>query len=255
MSLSPAERLLVSLGVEAPDEIDLEAIAWTLGVKVRYEPLELCDARIVGADTKAIVTINNTSPRGRQRFSLGHELGHWHFDQGKTLICQAQDIDNHSAHALNPERIADGYSADLLMPRYLFDAALRTIRKLNFSAIRGLAEKFDVSLTAAAIRVVESRGIPALLVCHGINGRQWFRRSPLVSDKWFPQRSLDRDSPAFDVLFGGRSDTLLPQKINADAWFDRHDASWFELQEQTVRSGIDQTLTLLIIEDERMLEQ
>jgi hypothetical protein len=30
-ALTPAERILKSLGIEAPGEIDLEAIAWTRG--------------------------------------------------------------------------------------------------------------------------------------------------------------------------------------------------------------------------------
>lgn len=33
--LTPAEELLQSLGVTEPGEIDLEAIAWTLGVRVK----------------------------------------------------------------------------------------------------------------------------------------------------------------------------------------------------------------------------
>ena len=253
--LSPAERLLMSLGIESPEDIDLEAIAWTLGIKVRYERLDRCEARIVGNENGAIVTINNASSPGRKRFSLGHELGHWHFDRGKTLVCRADEIGNHSHRALNPENIADGYAADLLMPSYIFGPELRKISKLNFSAIRGLAERFNVSLTAAAIRVAGNPRVPALLICHSQERREWFTRSPLVPDRWFPQEALDPGSPAFDVLFGGRSDTSFPQKINADAWFDRHDASWYELREQTVRISADRILTLLLIDDERMLEE
>ena len=35
-ALRPAERMLVALGIERPDQIDLEAIAWTGGAVVKY---------------------------------------------------------------------------------------------------------------------------------------------------------------------------------------------------------------------------
>jgi hypothetical protein len=36
---SPAERILRRLGITEPQEIDLEATAWDLGVRIRYRPL------------------------------------------------------------------------------------------------------------------------------------------------------------------------------------------------------------------------
>jgi hypothetical protein len=38
--MTTAERFLQSLGVTDPQEIDLEAIAWTQGVVVNYRPLD-----------------------------------------------------------------------------------------------------------------------------------------------------------------------------------------------------------------------
>lgn len=252
---SAAERILQDLGVDAPEDIDLEAIAWTLGVKVRYAPLDKCEARICGAHTTAIVTIKENVSCGQKRFSLGHELGHWHRDRGKTLVCRHEDIGNRKLRPLDPERIADEYAADLLMPSYMFVPDVRKISKLNFAAIRQLAERYEVSLTAAAIRVVEKARIPALLVCHETGGRAWFARSPEVPERWFPQAQIDPDSPAFDVLSGKQTETLLPQKVNADAWFDRTDASWYDIREQSVRISESAILTLLLVDDERMMRE
>jgi hypothetical protein len=53
-ALTPAERILKSLGIEAPGEIDLEAIAWTRGAVVDYRPLDRCEATIVGSKRKAV---------------------------------------------------------------------------------------------------------------------------------------------------------------------------------------------------------
>jgi hypothetical protein len=46
----------------------------------------------------------------------------------------------------------------------------------------------------------------------------------------------------------------MPRKIGADAWFDRRGAEEYEVQEQTIRSGPDEVLTLILITDPDMLE-
>lgn len=253
--MSAAEILLQHLGVADPMEIDLEAIALTMGVRVRRIPLDGCEARITGNGDKAIVAINSRSSKERQRFSIGHELGHWHFHRHKVLMCQDADIGGHSSRATQAEKAADRFAADLLMPRYLFDPAMRQHSKLNFKAIRALAHQFGSSLTATAIRCVESKNASALLVCHGREGRKWFRRSPDVPDRWFPQDRLDAESPAFDLVFNNKGDDLLPQGIPADAWFDRAEAQYYELREQSIHIGFGQILTLLLIDDLKMLEE
>jgi len=109
-------------------------------------------------------------------------------------------------------------------------------------------------MTATAIRVAESAKVPALLICHGKQGREWFVRSPMVPGRWFPQDQLDAESPAFDVLFGGKGEDLLPQRMPAEAWFDRPEAQRYSLREQSVRLGPDRILTLLLLDDDQMLE-
>lgn len=252
MPLQPAEQLLQELGVTEPEEIHLEAIAYFVGANVRYRALDGCEARIIGAGEKAIITVNADSSPRRKRFSIAHELGHWCHHRGQCLVCRAEDY--RPRNALSPERTADSYAADLLMPHYLFKPLARQHRRLTFQAIEGLASAFDTSLTATAIRLVESDHSPAILVCHGPRGRKWFTRAPSVPSKWFPQDTLDAQSFAFEVLFGARPNDSTPRKIGADGWFDRRDAGRFEIHEQTVRTGQDEILTVLLLNDEEMLE-
>lgn len=251
MSLSPAEGLLQELGVTEPDEIDLEAIAYHVNARVRYRRLDGCEARIIGKGDEAIITVNSNSARRRQRFSIAHELGHWHHHRGKCLACRVEEY--RPRDAFSPERAADAYAADLLMPYYLFRPLARQQGKLTFKAVTALADIFDTSKPATAIRYVESDCSPAFLVCHGPNGRKWFTRAPSIPQRWFPQDSLDADSYAFGIQFGGRPDDHTPRKIGADAWFDRRGADRFEVHEQTMRTG-SETLTLVLISDPKMLE-
>lgn len=251
MSVTPAERLLHELGITEPAEIDLEAIAYYVNARVRFRPLDGCEARIIGNDDTAIITVNANSSCRRKRFSIAHELGHWHHHRGKCLACRAEEYKPHNT--LSPERVADGYAADLLMPSYLFKPlAIKQGRPTN-NAIVKRADTFNTSKEATAIRFVESDFTPALIVCHGPMGRKWFARAPSVPEKWFPKKSLDADSYAFDVQFGKKSDDPMPRKIRADAWFDRWDAERFEMYEQTMHNSTDETLTLLLLNDERML--
>ena len=191
MALSPAERLLQDLGVTEPEEIDLDAIAYYVRASVRYRPLDGCEARIIGNGKNAIITVNAIGTLRRKRFSVAHELGHWHHHRGKQLVCR---VDNYRPdHALSPERIADAFAADLLMPNYMFRPLSRQHAKLTFKTVNTLADMFMTSLAATAIRLVESDHSPAIVVCHGPQGRRWFRRAPSVPSRWFPQEQLDSD--------------------------------------------------------------
>ena len=80
--LSPAERILRELGITEPCEIDLEAIAWHLGARIKRCNLGGCEARIIGHRDRAIIRVDRSSHHRRQRYSIGHELGHWHHHRG-----------------------------------------------------------------------------------------------------------------------------------------------------------------------------
>jgi hypothetical protein len=45
------------------------------------------------------------------------------------------------------------------------------------------------------------------------------------------------------------------RKIGAEAWFDRHGADRFLVREQTVRIGNEETISLVVIDEDRMLEE
>ena len=76
--LRAAKLLLQTLGITDPRDIDLEAIAFDRGALVRLGALDECEARIVGYDSRAVITVDDRKPRTRQQFSAAHELGHWH---------------------------------------------------------------------------------------------------------------------------------------------------------------------------------
>ena len=249
-ALRPAERMLAALGIENPDQIDLEAIAWTSGAAVKYRPLDQCEAMIVGTGRRAIITVNSNAIATRQRFSLAHEIGHWHLHRGRILVCGASDIENPAHGALDPENQADQFASDLILPNYMLRPRMMKMTRLSLSSAREIAEAFKTSLTATLLKLADADQYPIVIVCHNMQRRRWFRRAPMVSGWWFPKADLDPESFAFEMLFGGAAESSYPRKIGADAWFEFRNVERFEVQEQSFLLPNEEVLTLLILPED-----
>jgi uncharacterized protein DUF955 len=186
----------------------------------------------------------------RKRFSLGHEIGHWHHHRGRVLFCGAKEIGNPAHDALNPEYQADQFASDLILPNYLFRPRITKLKKITLAAVREIGDEFQASLTATLIKLVTSDCFPVLIVCHDRTRRRWFRRAPMVPGWWFPRDDLDADSFAFEMLFKGTSESAFPRKVGADAWFEFRNCDRYEVQEQSFLLPNDEVLTLLILPKE-----
>jgi Zn-dependent peptidase ImmA (M78 family) len=184
--LTPAEALLQELGITEPEEIELEAIAYHVGAKVRFRALCGCEAHIVGCDGQAIITVKQDSSARRKRFSIAHELRHWRFHRGKTLVCRLDEYRPRDTQS--PEKVADAYAADLLMPRYLFAPRAAAIDRVSFDSIGRLGEAFKTSLTATAIRLFDLDQFPGFVISHTPPRQEMVhprteRSPPLVSSR------------------------------------------------------------------------
>jgi Zn-dependent peptidase ImmA (M78 family) len=99
-----------------------------------------------GDKDRAIITIDEDCPRPRQRFSAGHELGHWMKDRGQVAF-QCQDktfVKEWSAE--NPETRANRYASDLLLPGKMFRASASK-RPIIFETVKDLSKLFCTSLS------------------------------------------------------------------------------------------------------------
>jgi Zn-dependent peptidase ImmA (M78 family) len=177
---TPAEQILLDLGITAPKDIDLDAIAWTRGAVVHYRPLDRCEATIVGLQKRAVITVNSQSIPTRRRFSLAHEIGHWHFHKGRVLYCASFDVGNPANDALNPEREADDFASHIILPDYLFRPFALKLKQPSLPLVREIADEFNASLTATLLKLVQNNLFPIVLVCHTKSRRRWFRKSALI---------------------------------------------------------------------------
>lgn len=179
----PAEQLLIDLGITEPEEIDLEVIAYIVGASVNFRSLAHGDARIVGLGERAIITIDADASLVRQRFSVAHELGHWHHHRGQRLICQDADPTEPAATA-GAEREADRYAASLLMPRFMVGQVVADL-PMTMALVDEVADRFRVSTMAAILRLTDFHTDAFAIVVEEPGGRRWFRRSIGLDPRWF----------------------------------------------------------------------
>jgi len=246
------ENILKEIGIHEPEDIDLDLVSFHLNAEVRRAGLNDCEGHILGTAEKALITINdNTDPR-RQRFSLGHELGHWVNDRGKNLTyrCTTDDMRRRwgSTYSLR-ERIearANSFSARLLMPDHILPRFQDGL-DVTAGSIDRLASIFNVSRTSMAIRFVETSQLPCMLVCWSKNGsRRWFARNSIVPEHIWPHKKILNTTATFIQSNG--------QEVDADKWISTDSATDFSIIESVFTNGFDM-LTLIWWKDEDQLLQ
>ncbi|MGM5058307.1 ImmA/IrrE family metallo-endopeptidase [Rhizobium sp. 814_E9_N1_1] len=244
-NLSP-DALLRSLGITEPRDIDVEAIVYYVGLRVKRRCLKCCEAMITGRGNKGIISVVPGGMPQRERFSIAHELGHWAHHRGETVACRASDIGKFS-NKNDAERAADLYAANLLMPLSMFKIACREHRRLDLQALKAVAAAFNTSLTATLIRMIDTGNYPtAIMISHGTAGRRWSKSAGGIPGYWRPKDDLDSDSFAFELLHNPLSrDEGFPRKIGADAWFENWAAEQYEITEQSFRIKGEGVITIL----------
>ena len=88
----------------------------------------------------------------------------------------------------NPEKRANRFAADLLLPPRMFRPLAKDL-PITSASVESLAAIFNMSLSATAIRLVEYGSYPAMLICSGTAGRQRYVANSTVNGKLWP---LDR---------------------------------------------------------------
>lgn len=239
--ISPTQ-LLDDLFITEPEDIDIEAIAAYLGASVQYATLTGCEARIVGNDDTAIITVNDQSIPQRRRFSVGHEIGHWVYDRGKiSLECAATKHQSFYTPQ-DPESRANAFAAELLIPKQMLLPRLNG-RDADLSTLTELANTFRTSMTSTACRMLEMETHSVMVVCNSRAKRLWYRGSEDVDGLLRPLRYLSKDSIAWQLLRGGG--TAGCEEVDADAWIDHPDASDYTVVESSFLAASDRVVSFL----------
>ncbi len=249
-----AETRIAELGISDPQDIDIEAIAFDAGIQVEYENLIGCEATLVGFGSSAIATIKPSGGRGRERFSIAHELGHWDMHRGKSFQCRVDDPSNNLASDVKLEREADDFASHILIPSTLLTPIIKSFKLPSLKQIEEVADLFQTSTLATTIRLAKIDTLPVVMACYTGTKRRWHIAAPHTPKRWWLKEKLDEDSFAYDLLSRG-TPCPAPRKQSADAWFDNDDAEEFEVLEQCYSPAQGQVLVILYLTDTEMFER
>jgi hypothetical protein len=128
---------------------DLESLARGLGAaEIARKRLPFEGAISLDATRRLVITLNSMSPPLRQRFTLAHEIGHlmlWDLlEQGPECGGDPQ-----------LERACDAIAAELLLPTEAVLSYVQTLSGPSPENLTLFANRFEVSLQAAALRLHE----------------------------------------------------------------------------------------------------
>lgn len=194
-----AEALLVAEGVAAwpvsPKElaarIELEVIEAARG----FPPGAYGALVKVGPSEFRIMLSTECPTSGHRRFTLAHELGHYHIpDHVDVLLAKEPAHFSRSGHFRGRkewwEVEADAFAAELLAPAGIVDQVLRGAAA-GLAAVHLVAERFDISLSCAAVRYAAASPDPVLVVLSHEGVVEWTCCASCVRDhRW--HRNLGR---------------------------------------------------------------
>jgi Zn-dependent peptidase ImmA (M78 family) len=130
--------------------VDVEQIAAAC-INVVHHPLhDEVDGALLPAKDEFIIVINSNQPINRRRFTLAHELGHFHLHLPKHIKTPGFCSISRAYKSYDTVEIeANQYAANLLMPEWLI-RSVTTECEWNLSM---LSEYFMVSQRAMSIRL------------------------------------------------------------------------------------------------------
>jgi len=165
--MTPAEaaRELVAKARITEPPVPVEQLAQDAGAVISYQPFEAED--ISGllyrtAGSAPVIGVNSNNPKARQRFTIGHELGHLILHPGHELILERLIRLNFrnatSSTASDEEEIeANHFAAELLMPHDLLRHSLSMLMQgrplSDLEVVRRLTRRFEVSQSAMEYRL------------------------------------------------------------------------------------------------------
>ena len=259
-STREAERLLKEWGVHSLP-VDPLAIAEQHDIVCKGMPSKnngVSGMFIKNMDAYGILYATHINNEGFQRFSIGHELGHYFLPGHPDAVFSGQIVHESRAGFVSNdkyEREADHFACGLLMPNYLFDPAIEQAGD-GLEAIKSLEKRCGTSLTATAIRYAQRTPEPAAIVVSIGDKVDYCFMSDELKEypglSWIKKGSkVPRNSPTYE--FNKDNDHVRLANQDAGA-IDL--ATWFggdiegELYEEIVGlGGYGKTLTILSASD------
>ena len=202
--------------------------------------------------TKWLILYNSAvTSLGRKRFTIAHEFGHYllHRHASSAFHCCADDIETGHQNKFDVEADADKFASYLLMP---YDDFRRQVdgQAICFDLLGHCADRYGVSLTAAALHWIEIADKRAVLVASRDDYLLWAKsnKAAFKSGTFFATRKNTIEVPQDALAHSNQnSGSSQSQNIRAQVWFPR-EPPHVDLTEMTkVAGNYDYTLSLLLM--------
>ena len=247
-----ARGLLQSFGVDSPDEIDLETIAWRAGkLQIRYGGLFNCDGRIIANPRGGgVIRVRRSSSVGRERFTIAHEIGHFVLHAAPHL--QRDDGPPQFAmwHCDSEEAEANIFAAELLMPERLLLRATNR-KEPSLALLDRVADQFATSLLATAFQYANYTQEQVALVLSAGRTIQWSKPSRTFNYR-VRAGELSPDSAAVERIAGKAADCGRMVVTPACAWLTQfeYDNEHDVMEDSRYLDYYDRTVTLLWLKED-----
>lgn len=223
LAVAEATRLWKLYDFKTPNELVLEDLAMALGIVVIDDALDSAAARLVRNGGTGIIRISTAlSETNRRRFALAHEIGHWQLHSSKSPLLACTEDDMLKQYGASPLEVeASAFAGALLMPKKLFLERVRE-RRPTRAVITELCEYFGTSLTATALRFVETSHDYYVFVLSEANRIRWWKASDAFGEHnlWIDSRTLLHNGSIAASFFRGDIVPVEPRHIDVCQWFD-----------------------------------
>jgi Zn-dependent peptidase ImmA (M78 family) len=160
-----AEALAAACGFTKSTPVNVDSIAEGLGLEIVYADLgENVSGLLISKGDSTMIAVQENDPPKRQRFTIAHEIGHFHlrhqFEPGEHVHVDRGHLitprNSKSSTGVDRKEIeANQFAASLLMPSELVMKKIRALKVTSLfdHHVQKLAEEFDVSEQAMTIRL------------------------------------------------------------------------------------------------------
>jgi hypothetical protein len=185
----------------------------------------------------------------RLRFSLAHELGHYHIEEHRQALIQGKTHNsNPGFKSKDPKEVqADEFAAALLIPWNLMEPKIEKRGFLTLSEVKAIAAQCESSLPATAIRYVRMASEACVAVVARQGKMAWKFHSDEAPAKFLSTvtcTDLPVASPSHRLCIEVHHDSILEKEHPASDWFSPQGGS-IKVWEECTSLGQGYTLSLL----------
>lgn len=215
-----ASELQKFIGWDSPDDFTLEEIANSIGLIVKFVPIEGSEGRIIMNESNGIISINSKIKyQEKINFIIAHEIGHFLLHKGiSPLFSDSYKSLSDWYRKGSHEQQANEFASELLMPELLFRHLIDN-KKMEMKLIDELSSYFHVSRMAICFKYVTHGNFPSMIIYIENGIVKWKRGS---QDFPFPFLKNDSKVPALTVAgdcFYKNQLEENPEEIYAIEWF------------------------------------